>query len=75
MNEPEMTSLLKQQIVKLEPTGFDLAMDKQFLYVGEWLLAFEGVYVANQKYPGVLDPDDIQALTNYFGVDMSELDL
>lgn len=75
MNENEMIELLEKQLQRIKQLNIDMSGDQQFFDVGEWLLAFEGVYVENQKFPGVLDPDDIQALINYFGVDMSELDL
>ena len=58
----------------LVSTGFDLSMEKRFFYVGEWLLVFEGIYVANKRHPNVLDPAEIAALKGYFGVDMSDLD-
>ncbi len=74
MNDKEMTDLLKKQLDSLERAGVDMAGDKQFFYVGEWELALEGVYVANKRHPGVLVPEEVQALVDDFGVDMSELD-
>ena len=74
MTETEMALLLEKQIAKLHEAGADMSMDQTFFRVGEWLLAFEGVYVMNRKLPGVLDAADVRALNEFFGEDMSELD-
>lgn len=73
MTEAEMIKSLERQMNRLMPTGFDLSMERRFFSVGEWLLVFEGIYVANKQHPNVLDPTEIAALDNYFGVDMSDL--
>ena len=51
MTETEMALLLEKQIAKLHEAGADMSMDQTFFRVGEWLLAFEGVYVMNRKLP------------------------
>lgn len=73
MTEAEMIESLERQMSRLAPTGFDLSMEHRFFGVGEWLLAFEGIYVGNKRHPGVLDPVEIAALDRYFGVDMFDL--
>ena len=74
MTEAEMIRILQRQLELLQSAGFDTAGDRQFFDVGEWLLAFEGVYVGNQRLPGLLDQSEVNALGAYFGEDMSELD-
>ena len=74
MNEEEMVDILESQLNLLEEAGIDVSGDQEFFHVGEWLLAFEGVYVANRRHPGVLDGTEVKSLVDYFGVDMSELD-
>ncbi len=46
-----MFSLLEKQITKLGAADANVGQTAEFLYVGEWLLAFEGVYVMNRKLP------------------------
>lgn len=48
MSEAEMIACLERQMALLPPTGFDLSSEEQFFSVGEWLLVFEGIYVANK---------------------------
>ena len=55
-------------------SGANVRQTAEFLWVGEWLLAYEGVYVLNRKHPGILVACDMQALNDYFDEDMSELD-
>jgi hypothetical protein len=74
MNENEMVGLLEKQLQRIKQLDVDVSGDQQFFDVGEWLLAFEGIYVANQRYPDALNQEEIKALVDYFGVDMSELD-
>jgi len=73
MSEAEMIACLERQMALLPPTGFDLSSEEQFFSVGEWLLVFEGIYVANKRHPNVFDQTEIAALESYFGVDMSDL--
>jgi hypothetical protein len=73
MTEKEMIASLQRQIELLRPTGFDLSSEDEFMYVGEWLLAFEGIYVGNKRHPNVLDQKEVSDLEDYFGVDMSDL--
>jgi hypothetical protein len=74
MTEEDMADILESQLDALEKAGIDMYSEQRCFYVGEWLIAFEGVYVANQRHPGVLDEADVKTLVDYFGVDMSELD-
>lgn len=73
MTEAEMIESPERQMALLQLTGFNLSSEKQFLSVGAWLLAFEGIHVGNKRHPGALDPVEIAALDRYFGVDMSDL--
>ncbi len=73
MTEKEMIASLERQTDLLRPTGFDLSSVDEFIFVGEWLLAFEWIYVGDRRHPNVLDPDEIHELEAYFGVDMSDL--
>ena len=74
MTELEMIRLLERQIDMLKAHDVNIANAQHFLGVGEWLLAFEGVYVEHKRRPDILAQEDVTALTDYFGEDMSELD-
>ena len=74
MTDPEMLDLLEKQITKLALAGANVRQTAEFLWVGEWLLAYEGAYVLNRKHPGILVACDMQALNDYFDEDMSDLD-
>ncbi|MGV6847479.1 MAG: hypothetical protein ACWA5A_03765 [Marinibacterium sp.] len=74
MDDKEAIDLLEKQIKTLEQAGIDMSGDRKFFYVGEWDLALEGVYVAHKKHPGVLDPREVRALVEDFGIDTSEFD-
>ncbi len=74
MDDKETIDLLEKQIKTLEQAGIEISDDRKFFYVGEWDLALEGVYVAHKKHPGVLDPREMRALVEDFGIDTSEFD-
>lgn len=74
MREPEMIDCLERNLAKLRASGFDTALEDEFFFVGEWLMVFEGIFVGNRRYPGLLDPVEVAELDAYFGADMRELE-
>ncbi len=74
MTEKEMITLLEKLLSSLHRAGVDVSGDQIFFDVGEWLLAFEGVYVASRRLHGGRNTSEVEKLVSYFGVDMSELD-
>ena len=66
LTKSEMIHLLEVQIAKLHEAGADMTMDQRFFRVGNWDSAFEGVFVTDRKFPGVLDAGDVEALDRFF---------
>ncbi|MCC6143828.1 MAG: hypothetical protein IT368_08475 [Candidatus Hydrogenedentes bacterium] len=64
MDNKEAIDLLEKQIKILEQAGIDMSGDRTFFYVGEYDLALEGVYVANKKYPGVLNAQEVRRVSD-----------
>ena len=74
MTDKEAINLLEKQIIALVAAGVDMSMDQEFFRVGEYDLALEGVYVAHNRHPGVLDAQEVRALVDDFGMDTAEFD-
>ena len=72
MDDKEAIDLLEKQIKTLERAGINMSGDREFFYVGEWDLAPEAVHVAHKKHPGVLNAQEVRALVEDFGMDMSK---
>ena len=66
LTKSEMIHSLEVQIAKLHEAGADMSMDQRFFRAGNWVSAFEGVFVTDRKFPGVLDAGDVEALGGFF---------
>lgn len=71
-----MIDRLYDAVAHFTMIGVDTKKTKSFMEVGEWDLAFEGVYIMNRKHPQVLAPKEFEALREVFAPDedLSELD-
>lgn len=73
LTESEMIHLLEVQIAKLHEAGADMSVEQRCFRVGNWVSAFEFVFVTERQFPGVLDAGDVEALNRFFREDVSEL--
>lgn len=71
MTEPEMIDMLEAHIERLEEIKYDMSMTRGFFDVGEWLLAFEGIWVVNDQLANILDANEVSALEKYFDIVMA----
>lgn len=74
MTEDDMIAALETCVEQLEAAGQNTASVDQFLDVGEWLLAFEGLYVAHLDRPDLFDSQQIADLISYFELTQEDLE-
>lgn len=74
MTEDEMVDLLDDFIAQMEDAGMDVDQTDRFADVGEWQLAFEGIYAAHIRHPNQFDKAKLAALVAYFDLAPEELE-
>lgn len=74
--ERAMIARLHAAVARFSEIGVETSITDEFLSVGEWDLAFEGLYIMNRKHPQVLPVAEFEALRDVFAPDedLSELD-
>ena len=65
LTKSEMIHLLEVQIAKLHKAGADISVEQRCFRVGNWVSAFEFVFVTERQFPGVLDAGDVEALNKF----------
>lgn len=73
MTESEMINSLEQHLKSYASSGIDVSSALQFFAVGEWLLAFEGLYIVSAKSGRTFAEAELSPLIEYF--ELSEKDL
>ncbi len=74
MTEDDMIEALETCLERLDDAGISTASVDQFMDVGEWLLAFEGLYVTFLERPELLEERVVSDLIDYFELSQDDLD-
>ena len=74
VTEDDMIAVLETCLDQLDTAGLGTASVDRFMDVGEWLLAFEGLYVAHLERPELFEDQTIADLIDYFELSQDDLD-